>query len=47
MLEVERGAGSEAVKEAYRRLQKVYHPDNAQVAPDTPFRSSQTRVAGA
>lgn len=29
-LEIERGAGAESVKAAYRRLQKVYHPDNAQ-----------------
>ena len=30
-LDLERGAGPEAVKAAYRRLQKVYHPDSPQV----------------
>jgi curved DNA-binding protein CbpA len=47
MLEVERGAGSEAVKDSYRRLQKVYHPDKAQVSPKSPPRSySRYNLAG-
>lgn len=47
MLEVERGAGSEAVKDSYRRLQKVYHPDKAQVSPKSPPHSySRYNLAG-
>ena len=30
-LEIERGAGTESVKSAFRRLQKLHHPDNAHV----------------
>lgn len=43
-LEIERGAGAESVKAAYRRLQKVYHPDNAQVHPRRRIYDSSIRM---